>query len=153
MLLLTKNLIFTILVPGTIAVYVPILILPHPDAEVSFSAVVGVLLLVVGASIYVWCLCDFAREGRGTPAPMDPPRRLVIRGLYRVMRNPMYLGVLVSIAGWALLFHSGAIAIYGLSVATSFHLFVLLYEEPHLRKVFGSRYEQYCHRVRRWIPF
>ena len=87
------------------------------------------------------------------PLPrLNPPRNLVVRGLYKYTRNPMYVGVLCVIGGWVLLFRSMTFAIYGVSVAASFHLFVRLYEEPHLREVFGPSYEHYCSEVRRWLP-
>ncbi len=152
MLLLLKNLLFTILVPGTVAVLVPLYFFSHADFEVSLRSLLAGMLLLLGASIYAWCLWDFAITGRGTPAPLDPPKALLVRGLYRYTRNPMYVGVLTVIGGWALLFGSTSLAIYGFCVATIFHLFVLLYEEPHLRDVFGASYEQYCAQVNRWLP-
>lgn len=152
MLLIVKNLLFTILMPGIFAVFVPLYFFAHAVPGVSARAVVAGVLLLSGASIYAWCLWDFAVTGRGTPAPIDPPKTLVVRGLYRYTRNPMYVGVLCVIGGWALLFGSPALAVYGACVAACFHLFVLLYEEPHLRKVFGASYEQYCFAVSRWLP-
>jgi len=151
-LLFLKNLLFTILVPGTVAVFVPLYLFSHAVPDVSARSVVAGLLLLLGASIYAWCLWDFAVTGRGTPAPIDPPKTLVVRGLYRYTRNPMYVGVLSVIGGWALFFGSSSLAIYGVCVAASFHLFVLLYEEPHLRRVFGASYEHYCVEVSRWLP-
>jgi len=109
------------------------------------------LLIAVGAAIYLWCIWDFASLGRGTPAPVDPPRRLVARGLYRYSRNPMYIGVLIVICGWALLFQSIAIAAYGLVVGLCFQLVVVLYEEPALARQFGASYAQYRANVRRWL--
>ena len=153
MLLLLKNLLFTILVPGTVAVLVPLRFFSHADLEVSVRSFSAGMLLLLGASIYACCLWDFAITGRGTPAPIDSPKTLVVRGLYRYTRNPMYVGVLTVIGGWALLFGSTELAIYGLCVAAVFHLFVLLYEEPHLRDVFGASYERYCYEVSRWLPF
>jgi protein-S-isoprenylcysteine O-methyltransferase Ste14 len=150
--LFVKNLLFTILVPGTAAVLVPLYFFPHAVPDVSVRAVVAGLLLFIGASDYAWCLWDFAVTGRGTPAPIDPPKTLVVRGLYRYTRNPMYVGVLTVIGGWALLFASPGLAIYGACVAACFHLFVLFYEEPHLRKTFGDSYEEYCFAVGRWLP-
>ncbi len=154
MLLFLKNLLFTIVVPGTVAIAVPVFAFSHPAAvEVSLNSAAGALLLLIGASIYLWCLWDFASFGRGTPAPIDPPKQLVVRGLYRYTRNPMYVGVLLVIFGWAVLFESLDLGIYGLAVANCFHLFVVLYEEPHLKRVLGQSYEQYCSRVSRWLPF
>jgi len=152
MLLLLKNLLFTVLVPGTVAVFVPLYYFSHADFGTPARSVSAGMLLFLGAAIYAWCLWDFAITGRGTPAPIDPPKTLVVRGLYRYTRNPMYVGVLTVIGGWALLFGSTDLAIYGLGVATVFHLFVVLHEEPHLRAVFGASYEQYCSEVGRWLP-
>lgn len=153
MLLFLKNLIFTIFVPGTVAVYVPVFVFSHEPAQLSLKALAGALLLAIGGAIYLWCLWDFASAGRGTPAPIDPPKHLVVRGLYRYSRNPMYVGVVAAIFGWALSFGAQSIAMYGLSVGTFFHLWVVLYEEPHLRQVFGSSYEEYCQQVSRWLSF
>ncbi len=150
--LFLKNLAFTFLVPGVVAVYVPVCAITHAPATTSPVAMLGGLALLIGALIYVWCVWDFATVGRGTPAPIDPPETLVVRGLYKHTRNPMYLGVLCVILGWTLLFRSQNLAIYAACVATCFHLTVLLYEEPHLRRVFGPSYEQYCSQVRRWVP-
>ncbi len=150
--LLIKNLIFTLLVPGTIGYVIPVALLRHPPAAGGPVAALGGIAVAVGSAIYLWCLYDFATVGRGTPAPIDPPRSLVTRGLYNHVRNPMYVGVLTVIAGWALIFRSTVIALYGAGVLVSVHLFVLLYEEPHLRRVFGPAYVAYCGQVRRWLP-
>lgn len=155
MLLFLKNLMFTVLVPGTVAVFIPYRIVSRTPAALSVTP--GRLLLAapalaLGAAIYLWCLWDFAVTGRGTPAPIDPPRQLVVRGLYRYVRNPMYLGVLLVVAGWAILSWSGRVLAYGVAVALLFHLFVLLVEEPLLRSKFGSAYEAYRETVRRWWP-
>ena len=108
--------------------------------------------LGLGASIYLRCLWDFAAFGRATPAPIDPPKRLVVRGLYRYIRNPMYVGVLTTILGWAVLFRSLPLVLYALAVGVVVHLFIVVYEEPHLRRVFGGDYEDYCSRTGRWLP-
>jgi protein-S-isoprenylcysteine O-methyltransferase Ste14 len=153
MLLFLKNLCFTLLVPGTVAVIIPLYAFSRPELVFSGLALTGAFLLLVGGVIYLWCLWDFASTGRGTPAPIDPPKTLVVRGLYAHSRNPMYVGVVSAIFGWALLFGSSPIAIYGGCVAAGFHLRVRWYEEPHLRNAFGSSYEQYCRDVSRWLPF
>jgi hypothetical protein len=90
--------------------------------------------------------------GRGTPAPIDPPKELVVRGLYRFARNPMYVGVLAVIAGQSWLFGSPPLAIYALAVFACFHVFVIAYEEPTLRRHFDGAYERYCAAVPRWLP-
>ena len=94
----------------------------------------------------------FAIHGRGTPAPVRPPTRLVVTGLYRYVRNPMYVGVLLVIVGWTVLIRSRDVAIYGASVAMAFHLFVVFVEEPMLRAQFGESYGMYCRSVSRWWP-
>ncbi len=151
MLLFLKNLLFTLIVPGTVGILVPLLIVPHAEANNSGISLGSYPLLLSGALIYTWCIWDFATFGRGTPAPIDPPTRLVIRGLYRFSRNPMYVGVLTLIAGWSLLFLSSSIALYGAAVGVGFHLFIRHYEEPKLLELFGDEYREYRKRVRRWV--
>lgn len=152
MTLLLKNLLFTVLVPGTVAVYLPILIGEGVAPASGPRLALAVTILAAGAAIYGWCLWDFATFGRGTPAPVDAPKRLVVRGLYLFVRNPMYLGVLTVILGWTLLFRTMEMIVYNLVVAAFFHLLVVFYEEPHLRRAFGREYEGYCARVGRWVP-
>jgi protein-S-isoprenylcysteine O-methyltransferase Ste14/HD superfamily phosphohydrolase YqeK len=153
--LFLKNLIFTILVPGTVAFYLPYAI--GRRAHAHFAPGTGRLLLAapflaIGAAIYLWCVWDFATAGHGTPAPIDPPKELVVRGLYRTVRNPMYLGVLLVIAGWVALFRDWRLLMYGSIVWLAGHGFVLLVEEPGLRRRFGAAYDAYCRKVRRWLP-
>ncbi len=112
----------------------------------------GLGLVVAGAAGFLVCVIDFARSGRGTPFPLDPPKDLVVSGLYRHVRNPMYIAVLCVVLGEAVVFRSGELAVYWVSVLAGFHLFVVLYEEPTLRKTFGAAYEEYARRVPRWIP-
>jgi protein-S-isoprenylcysteine O-methyltransferase Ste14 len=109
-------------------------------------------LLALGSAIYAWCVWDFAAFGRGTPAPIDAPKKLIVRGLYRYTRNPIYVGVLAVQLGWTLMFRGIGLVIYTISVAVCFHLFVVLYEEPHLRREFGAEYSDYYARVGRWLP-
>ncbi len=149
MLLFVKNLVFTLLVPATVAGYVPWRIARGQPAG-NFA--IASIFFAIGVSIYLWCVWDFAAFGGGTPAPIDAPKRLVVRGLYRYTRNPMYIGVLLTIAGWAVLFSSWHIWFYAFCAGSTFHLVIVLYEEPHLHRVFGAAYEQYCSRVGRWFP-
>jgi protein-S-isoprenylcysteine O-methyltransferase Ste14 len=95
---------------------------------------------------------EFVVVGRGTPAPVAPPEALVVSGLYRWVRNPMYVGVLCWLAALALFFASGAIALYAAVVFAGFNAFVMGYEEPALRRRFGAAYERYCRSVPRWLP-
>ena len=152
MAFLLKNLLFTLVVPGTVAVFVPFLISRDGSPASPAFVAAAALLFVGGGTIYAWCVWDFASFGRGTPAPIDAPKRLVVRGLYRFTRNPMYLGVLTVILGWAVLFQSPALVFYAFAVGTCFHLFIILYEEPHLLREFGSDYDLYLARVGRWLP-
>lgn len=154
MLLFLKNFLFTILVPGTVAMYIPLWMARsrHLQPQWGIPQIAALVPFLLGAAIYFWCLWDFARHGRGTPAPIDAPKRLVVRGLYRFVRNPMYVGVLLVIGGWAAFFESRAILFYGLGIALIFHLFVLLVEEPVLTRSFGESYEAYRRAVGRWVP-
>jgi len=152
MILFLKNLAFTILVPGTVAVLVPIFLHKGKLLEFRLMSVPGVVLMILASIIYFWCLWDFARYGRGTPAPVDAPTRLVVRGPYRYTRNPMYVAALSAIMGWTLHFADPLLLLYGLVIAACFHLFVVLYEEPHLRSLFGAQYAEYCSQVNRWLP-
>lgn len=152
MALLVKNLLFTVLIPGTVAVYVPLLIARSRSVAWGPALAIPLAVLALGVALYAWCVWDFATFGKGTPAPIDAPKRLVVRGLYRYMRNPMYVGVLTVIVGWALLFRAGSLFVYALVVGTCFHLFIVLYEERQLRTEFGAQYEAYCSQVARWLP-
>lgn len=109
---------------------------------------------VLGFAVAVRCVWDFGRTGHGTPAPIAPPKRLVVVGFYRYVRNPMYLGFFVGWVGlWVVFGRVSMAAIEGTSVLVlAVVLFVLLYEEPTLRKTFGAEYEEYCRNVPRWVP-
>lgn len=149
-----RTVIFTVIVPGTVVVLVPGRILQR-GGQISSggSLLVAVLLLAAGTAIYLWCaFWAFALVGRGTPAIFDAPRRLVAHGLYRVVRNPMYWGVSLILLGEAVLFRSWAIARYAAVWYAFVFFFVLLYEEPALRRKFGAEYDEYCRTVPRWLP-
>jgi protein-S-isoprenylcysteine O-methyltransferase Ste14 len=152
-----KTIIFTFLVPGSVTVLVPYWLLSSPSASPPMQPGVfryfGVLPILVGAAIYLWCAWDFTFAGRGTPAPIDAPKELVVRGLYRYVRNPMYVGVTSILLGEALLFGSPRLFAFAGGMFISFFAFVMLYEEPTLRQKFGESYRQYCRSVPRWIPW
>ncbi len=153
MKLFLKNLLFSILVPGTVAVYIPLLILSGSiSAGHLWLKIVGIFIIALGATIYAWTVWDFASFGRGTPLPIDAPKKLVVRGLYQYIRNPMYLGVILVILGWSVVFASGWLLLYALGVSVIVHLFVVLYEEPRLKMLFGAEYEAYRFVVGRWVP-
>jgi protein-S-isoprenylcysteine O-methyltransferase Ste14 len=151
---LTKTAIFSVVVPGSVGLWVPYSLQKSAENRLPFpllQSTLGGLLLLAGVAIYLWCAWDFAVKGFGTPAPIDAPKVLVINGLYRFTRNPMYVGVSSMIAGQGIFFGSQAIATYFCAVVLFFNLFVLLYEEPALRRQFGEQYEEYCRRVPRWL--
>jgi protein-S-isoprenylcysteine O-methyltransferase Ste14 len=150
--LLLKNLVFTIVAPGTVGVLVPLLLAGDRSSARGAGLTIALMLFALGASIYVWCLWDFASFGRGTPAPIDAPKRLVVRGLYRFTRNPMYLGVLTVILAWAVFYRAPRLVVYAGFVFACFHAFIRLYEEPHLTREFGGEYSAYVAEVGRWLP-
>jgi protein-S-isoprenylcysteine O-methyltransferase Ste14 len=151
-----KTLLWSILVPGTLTIIVPYLLLSSGlrlfPVELSGFRFLGILPVAVGALFYLWCAWDFTFTGRGTPAPFDPPKEIVVRGLYRHVRNPMYVAAILILFGEALLFESVLILIYAAIVFSVLHLWVVFYEEPTLRRKFGESYREYCGTVRRWIP-
>lgn len=150
MLTFLKSLAFLILVPGTVVIYVPLkLSSGGPANAASFGALP---LWLAGAAAVVWCVWDFTFTGRGTPLPLDPPRALVGRGLYRYTRNPMYLGAVLILAGHVVWFQTLSQVWYAVAVWLAFHGFVVFYEEPHLRRTFGDAYQRYCQTVPRWFP-
>ena len=143
--------VFIAILPAAIAGWIPWVIdRPHSGAPAVHDA--GVALVAVGWGILLWCALDFGRHGKGTPAPYDPPRALVTSGLYEFVRNPMYVGVLTAVLGWALWFWSGWVAFYFVFMALAFHARVLLYEEPALARSFGGEFARYRESVPRWIP-
>ncbi|MFY9607712.1 MAG: isoprenylcysteine carboxylmethyltransferase family protein [Blastocatellia bacterium] len=153
---LLKTLIFTILAPGTLTILVPRWLLSSPIGSERFNIGIfrylGIVPILIGASIYLWCAWDFTFAGKGTPAPIDPPKELVVRGLYRYVRNPMYVGIGAVLIGEALLFQSLALVAYVGAVLLVFSLFVVFYEEPALTRKFGDSYRRYREAVPRWIP-
>jgi protein-S-isoprenylcysteine O-methyltransferase Ste14 len=149
-----RTLIFTILVPGFWTVLMPYWLLPRgTKPDLRGGGAVGWVLIVAGLALYFACaFWGFALRGRGTPLPLDPPKKLVVEGPYRVVRNPMYWSVGSVMLGETVVFHSFALAELAAAFAGGVILFVLLYEEPELRGKFGAEYEEYCRRVPRWLP-
>jgi len=148
--------IFLVIAPGIVAGYVPWRIcrwhLGAPLLGTSAFRLVGVLLIVAGLPVLLDSFARFALQGLGTPAPIFPTRHLVVSGLYRYVRNPMYVAVVSLVLGQGLFFGSSRVLEYGFAVWAGFHLFVLIYEEPTLGKTYGVEYEQFCANVPRWIP-
>jgi protein-S-isoprenylcysteine O-methyltransferase Ste14 len=149
-----RTLVFTVFVPGFWTVLVPYWVVRrHLRVDFSRSAIIGWLLVAAGVALYLACaFWGFALRGRGTPAPIDPPKKLVVEGPYRVVRNPMYWSVAFVILGEALAFRSLPLAEIGIVFYAVTMLFVLVYEEPILRRKFGAEYEAYCRQVPRWFP-
>ena len=151
MKLYVKAAVFTLVVPGGVGCLVPALLVRGRDAADGVLMVLSVCLMAIGAAFYVRCVWDFAAFGKGTPSPIDAPKRLVIRGLYRYSRNPMYVGLITLVAGWAILFGSITLVGYGVFLFVFFSVFVHFYEEPHLSQEFGDEYEAYKAQVGRWL--
>ena len=153
--LAARSLLWTMLFPGLFAGYVPWRYFAVGRVHVSLSdpaQVVGLLLIGAGTVLLGACILEFSRSGRGTLSPVDPPRYLVVRGLYRYVRNPMYLSVTAIVLGEALVSRSTALGVYWAIWFACVNLFVIGYEEPTLRHQFGESYDEYTSQVGRWIP-
>jgi len=146
------TLLFTLTVPGTVVVLLPGWLSGWRLAGHGWQRILGGLLILAALPIFVAFLVRFVREGVGTPAPIAPTERLVVGGPFERVRNPGYVAVVALVLGQALCFGSGAVALYAVLLGLGFHLFVVLYEEPTLRRQFGAEYEAYCQRVPRWLP-
>jgi protein-S-isoprenylcysteine O-methyltransferase Ste14 len=154
-LLALRSVLWAMLLPGVFAGYVPWRFFGLNQASLDLrhpTTIPGVILMMVGTVLLFACIVEFARTGRGTLSPLDPPRRLVVRGLYRYVRNPMYLSVTLIVFGEALLARSSGLILYWLIWFSAVNVFVIGYEEPALRTEFGESYHEYARRVGRWIP-
>ncbi len=148
-----KSLLFLIVAPGMVAGYIPLALLRGgPQLETGFFEYLAFPLWLIGGVILLWSFWNFLVQGRGTPAPIEPPKELVATGFYRYVRNPMYVGVLLMLTGHFLWFKDVWLGVYAVIVFLAFHLFVTLYEEPTLKSKFGASYEAYLRKVPRWIP-
>ena len=147
---------FLVIAPGIVAGYVPWRIcrwhVEAPLLGISSLRLVGMLLIAAGLPVLLDSFARFALQGLGTPAPIFPTRHLVVSGLFRYVRNPMYVAVVSLILGQGLFFGSVLVLEYGIAVWVGFHLFVLIYEEPILLKSYGPEYEEFRANVPRWIP-
>jgi protein-S-isoprenylcysteine O-methyltransferase Ste14 len=156
MFVLVRAVTYATLFIGFVLVFLPARLLSWSGVarppSIGFPQLIGIPLAASGAVLAVWCIATFAVLGKGTPAPFDPPRRLVVRGPYRFVRNPMYLGAAIALLGAAAVYGSAALAGYAGAFLLLTHGFVVSYEEPALRRTFGSAYVVYCGRVRRWWP-
>jgi len=153
---LARALVYSTFFIGFLLVFLPARVIAWSGiaapARVGALQILGVAVAAAGAVLAVTCILTFVFVGRGTPAPFDPPRQLVVRGPYRLVRNPMYVGAAAALLGAALYYESLPLVAYTAAFLLVMHLFVRVYEEPKLRRSFGDVYEDYCRRVGRWWP-
>src|SRR5215467_1285386 len=146
-----RSVFFTILPPGTVTILIPYWLVSSRGATVSASQspfrYLGLPLILIGAAGLLWCIWNFFSSGRGTISPIDPPKHLVVRGLYRYVRNPMYVAVVTVLLGEAIFFMSSPVLIEAVVFFVLANLFILLYEEPTLRRKFGESYSDYTQRI------
>jgi protein-S-isoprenylcysteine O-methyltransferase Ste14 len=150
-----RSIFWTLLLPGLFAGYLPWRYFGLERAlsrPFDLRGTAGLVFIALGVLLLAACVFEFARSGRGTLSPLDPPRQLVVGGLYRYVRNPMYLSVTLIVLGEVLSTRSLSLAAYGAIWFLAVNLFVMGYEEPTLRKQFGASYDEYCRRVGRWLP-
>ena len=150
-----RSLFWTVMLPGMVAGYVPWRYVGLNHAAFSWRdpvQLLGALLGAIGAAVLATCIWEFAHSGRGTLSPVDPPKHLVVQGLYRYVRNPMYVGVTTILLGELLITQAPAFAWYCAGWFVVVNLFIIGYEEPTLRHQFGASYKAYAKSVGRWIP-
>lgn len=156
MFALMRGLTYATLFISFVLVFLPAQVLVRSGVaappDVGPAQILGAAAVILGLSLAISCVLAFGIVGKGTPAPFDPPRRLVVRGPYRYVRNPMYIGALVGLAGASLFYQSLALLGFTAVFALTVHLFVLFYEEPTLARLFGADYTEYRRQVRRWWP-
>jgi len=156
MFVIFRAITYATLFIGFLLIYLPARVLASAGIvrpqQIAAPQIAGIIVASIGATLALWCIFTFATIGKGTPAPFDPPRRLVIRGPYRFVRNPMYIGAGLALGGAVVFYNSAPLLAYAAAFLVVCHLFVLAYEEPTLRRTFGADYEAYCQRVQRWWP-
>ncbi len=154
--LILRNLFFFLLHPGLVAFLIPYLIAGENlfvsiAGPILFHHFLGVLIFIAGILILLLCIWRFIIDGKGTLSPLDPTRRLVTTGLYRITRNPMYVGVILILLGEFVILSKGLLFLYTLIIFAVFHFFIIFWEEPRLWRDFGAAYEEYKAQTRRWI--
>jgi len=156
MLALFRSIVYAALFISVVLVFIPEQILIatgiRRPAEIGSVQAVGLVLVVLGGALALWCVLTFALVGKGTPAPFDPPRKLVAAGPYGRVRNPMYVGAGIALSGAALFYQSAALVAFAAGFFLAAHLFVVFYEEPTLERAFGAQYADYRNAVPRWVP-
>jgi len=146
--LFLRSVLVFLALPGVVAIVVPGIVLRPGETPAN---PIGLAVLAIGFVLLLWCVRDFYVAGKGTLAPWSPPRHLVVVGLYRYSRNPMYVAVLLMLAGWAIAYASAILWLYAAAVAVLFHLRVRLHEEPFLARTHGAAWESYQAAVPRWL--
>jgi len=156
MFVLARALTYATLFIGLLLVFLPARVLDsagiRAPATIGPVQVAGAVMAAAGALLALACILTFVFVGKGTPAPFDPPRRMVAAGPYRFVRNPMYAGAGLALLGAAVYCGSWELGGYAAGFLLVTHLFVVAYEEPHLRRLFGADYERYCSVTPRWLP-
>jgi protein-S-isoprenylcysteine O-methyltransferase Ste14 len=148
-----RSLFWTIVFPGTVAGYIPWRFFGFRMTGVSgLAAIAGLVLFSFGICLLLLSIVEFARRGKGTLSPIDPPDQLVVTGAYRWVRNPMYVGVMSVLVGEALISSELSLAVYAGAFFVLANLFIIGYEEPTLERLFGASYVEYKRKVRRWVP-
>jgi protein-S-isoprenylcysteine O-methyltransferase Ste14 len=156
MSLFLRNLFFTILQPGIVAILIPFwlsgisvkTLVAEPFVWYHF---LGLSIFAIGLVLMLICIASFAIRGKGTLSPADPTKKLVISGLYRFSRNPMYIGVTMMLIGESIFFQSYVLGVYALFIFIAFNTFIVFFEEPRLQDAFGNEYDEYTKKVRRWF--
>ncbi len=146
-----RALLAFIAMPGVVALAVPLWLGMRKMGRDGLFHPVGLLPLVAGFALLLWCVYEFYTNGKGTLAPWSPPKHLVTSGLYRFTRNPMYVAVLLMLCGWSVCFWSPVLATYTASMFAGFHLRIVYGEEPWLERTHGKQWEEYQSRVPRWL--
>ena len=156
MLALVRSIVYATLFISLFLVFIPEQILRATGitrpTDIGPLHSAGLVLVVLGGALAIWCILTFALVGKGTPAPFDPPRKLVAAGPYRWVRNPMYIGAGTALTGAALFYQSPALVAFAAGFIVAAHMFVVLFEEPTLERTFGARYADYRNAVPRWMP-
>ena len=148
-----KSLLYLVFEASVFAVYIPLRLLRDgPRLGMGMLSFLAIPFWLIGSVIILQSFWDFTFRGRGTPLPADPPKELVVTGFYRYVRNPIYVGVMLIFLGHFLWSGYWSLLLYALLSFIGVHFFIILYEEPTLKKKFGAAYEEYLRRVPRWIP-
>ncbi len=155
MFILARTVTYATLFIALLLIFVPGQILERSGivrpAQLGAVEYAGIIVAAAGGTIALWCILTFALIGRGTPAPFDPPRKLVVKGPYRYVRNPMYIGAAIALSGAALFYRSALLFGYAVVFLLVSHVFIVSYEEPTLSRLFGSEYQAYRAQVGRWL--